>query len=337
MKQIINYTLFITVVMLLIQSTSFATCTGDNTFTGATSPDWGTASNWSAGCVPGVGDITGVITIQSDCVVSSGDTYTFSSGKLIIECGITFTNNGTATIVNVEGTGTYVDDLITVNGIISPEPTTFVYGTQTYSTVEIGTQCWMAENLNVGDMIKIENGGTNADGEQTDNGTIEKYCYNDNASSECGTYGGLYQWDEMMQYVTTESTQGVCPTGWHLPSDTEWKTMEMQLGMTEEEADDIDWRGTNEGSKMAGNAALWIGGDLENNSEFGDSGLAVLPGGRRRTNGSFAVQGKLATLWSSTESSSSAWTRALRYLYAGVYRNPNNKAFGFSVRCVRDD
>ncbi len=81
------------------------------------------------------------------------------------------------------------------------------------------------------------------------NGIIEKYCYDDNTSN-CDTYGGLYQWEEMMQYVTTPGAQGICPDGWHLPTDEEFKTMEMALGMSQSEADNTGWRGTDEGSKL---------------------------------------------------------------------------------------
>lgn len=199
---------------------------------------------------------------------------------------------------------------------------------QFYAIKKIGTQWWMAENLNIGTMV---NGTTS----QTDNGTIEKYCYDDN-SSNCNTYGGLYQWDEMMQYVTTESTQGVCPTGWHLPSDEEYKTLEMELGMLLSEADATGFRGTNEGSKMAGNATLWSSGVLKNEPEFGTSGLVVLPTGNRYTNGSFFDLSDKASLWSSTESGSDAWPRHLYYAFAQVYRSSYGKAYGFSVRCVRD-
>jgi len=84
--------------------------------------------------------------------------------------------------------------------------------------VMIGEQCWMAENLNIGEMI---------DGSQsmTENGIIEKYCY-DNDPENCETYGGLYQWDEMMEYVTDTAVQGICPAGWHLHTDHEWKVLE---------------------------------------------------------------------------------------------------------------
>jgi len=91
------------------------------------------------------------------------------------------------------------------------QPFTDARDGKTYNTVLIGTQCWMRENLNIGTRI---DGSQN----QTDNGTIEKYCYDD-LESNCDIYGGLYQWDEAMQYVTTQGVQGICPAGWHLPTD----------------------------------------------------------------------------------------------------------------------
>ena len=75
----------------------------------------------------------------------------------------------------------------------------------------------MAENLNVGTRIS---GSSN----QTNNSIIEKYCYDD-LEANCNTYGGLYQWDEAMQYSATEGVKGICPTGWHLPTDAEWTTL----------------------------------------------------------------------------------------------------------------
>ncbi|MBK7631804.1 MAG: hypothetical protein IPJ23_14080 [Ignavibacteriales bacterium] len=81
-----------------------------------------------------------------------------------------------------------------------------IYEGKTYGTVLIGTQCWMKENLNVGTMIQ---GNSN----QSNNGVKEKYCYN-NDTANCSIYGGLYQWNEAMQYVTTEGARGICPEGW---------------------------------------------------------------------------------------------------------------------------
>ncbi|MBI4648201.1 MAG: hypothetical protein HY738_16860 [Bacteroidia bacterium] len=99
-----------------------------------------------------------------------------------------------------------------------------------YNTVLIGTQCWMAENLNFGTMINSTTGGQF----QTDNAVIEKYCYSNN-SANCSTYGGLYEWNEMMQYNPSDAgnpgtTQGICPSGWHIPTDAELTTLTDYLG-----------------------------------------------------------------------------------------------------------
>ncbi|MGK0317568.1 MAG: hypothetical protein ACI86M_003812 [Saprospiraceae bacterium] len=202
---------------------------------------------------------------------------------------------------------------------------------KSYKTVTIGTQTWMAENLNFGTMI---NSTTSTDN-QTDNDIIEKYCYS-NDGANCTTYGGLYQWDEMMQYVTTEGTQGVCPTGWHLPTDTEWKTLEMELGMTQSQADGTGNRGTDQSSQLAGNEPLWTNGNLDQNGAFGSSGFTALPGGYRSTSGSFFTQSNYAYFWSSSESGGTAWYRTLGYNNPKVYRFDYSKLYGFSVRCVQD-
>lgn len=102
------------------------------------------------------------------------------------------------------------------------QPSTVTYGNKTYNTVQIGTQCWLKENLNIGTMII---GSKN----QTKNYVIEKYCYN-NLESNCNIYGGLYQWDEMMNYIKTQGSQGICPSGWHIPTSTEYQQLVNYLG-----------------------------------------------------------------------------------------------------------
>jgi uncharacterized protein (TIGR02145 family) len=92
-----------------------------------------------------------------------------------------------------------------------------------YHTAQVGDQCWLKENLNVGTRIPSNQ-------EQQDNGIMEKYCYKD-LESNCDTYGGLYQWDEVMQYVNIAGTQGICPPGWHVPSFVEGKNLFMCIGI----------------------------------------------------------------------------------------------------------
>ncbi|MCK4677888.1 MAG: fibrobacter succinogenes major paralogous domain-containing protein [Bacteroidales bacterium] len=210
------------------------------------------------------------------------------------------------------------------------QPITDTRDGQIYNTVLIGTQCWMAENLNIG--TKID--GIN---EQTDNSVIEKYCYGDDTLN-CDTYGGLYQWNEMMQYVLDTGAQGICPPtgGWHLPSDEEWKilegTVDSQYGVGDPEWDGTGYRGFDAGFHLKSTAGWY------NNGNGDDSfGFTALPGGYRHSNGGFYYSGYRAYFWSSAEySGSSAWRRILTYDYDEVYRHYYYETYGFSVRCLQD-
>ncbi len=148
------------------------------------------------------------------------------------------------------------------------------------------------------------------------------YCYyNNNENSESNTYGALYTWAAAMNGAESSdnnhnSVQGVCPDDWHLPSDNEWKEMEMYLGMSQADADLKGYRGTNQGSKLAGSANLWSDGFLENDAEFGASGFIALPCGGRRYDGSFGHLGDNANFWSATQNDSLvAWGRHLYSSY----------------------
>jgi uncharacterized protein (TIGR02145 family) len=203
-----------------------------------------------------------------------------------------------------------------------------------YKIVQIGNQIWMAENLKVthyNDGSEIPTGYSNSEWADLDGTETGAYAvYNDDPSNT-DVYGNLYNW-----YVV-EDERGVCPAGWNVPTDDEIKELEMYLGMSQVEADDADWRGTNEGSKLAGMADLWNDGNLVNNPEFGTSGLNLLPGGYRNGNGNYYGMGYNGYFWSSTEGNDYlAWYRLLDYVNSEVSRYLNNKRGGFSVRCIRD-
>ncbi len=247
------------------------------------------------------------------------------------------------TVSNAYGSDIEIkENFITVN--LQSETVTDIDG-NTYATVTIGNQTWMAENLKVthypnGDPIPLVTDNT-AWGNLQGNNTDDAYCYyNNNANGEADTYGALYTYaaaiGDNWERDLVEN-QGVCPDGWHLPSDAEWKTLEMTLGMSQSEADNTGWRGTNQGSKLAGNADLWNNGALETNSEFGSSGFTALPGGYRGSSGSFYGVGNGGYWWSATENGSSyAYYRRLYYDSSEVDRDSNLKSYGFSVRCLRD-
>ncbi len=170
-----------------------------------------------------------------------------------------------------------------------------------YNTIKIGNQCWLKENLNVGTMI---NGSTNA----TNNNSIEKYCYN-NLESNCDIYGGLYQWNEAMQYSSTEGTQGICPNGWKTPSYDELLTLRDAVN------------GSANSLKSGSNT----------------SGFTALPAGYRyHTNGSFRNLGIHYDIWSSTVTSGTAYYINLYSYYDTIYFHRTSKNKGYGVRCIKN-
>ncbi len=199
-----------------------------------------------------------------------------------------------------------------------------------YQTVKIGDQWWMAENLKVthyrnGDAIPNV-----TDGAEWSNLTTGAYCEYDNNSDNVATYGRLYNW-----YVVDDS-RNIAPEGWHVPSDAEWKQLEMYLGMSQSEADDTGWRGTNEGSQLAGRAGLWDDGFLKNNAAFGTSGLNALPAGRRGENGDFECIYENAFFWSSTNCNNASIRSFFKYSSSGYWIDCYYRQEGYSVRCVKD-
>lgn len=187
---------------------------------------------------------------------------------------------------------------------------------QSYATVQIGNQCWMAENLNIGIMIQSSMNMSN-------NGVIEKYCY-DNSQTNCNVYGGLYQWNEMMEYSITPGIQGICPTDWHIPTDAEWTTLTNYLG----------------GESAAGGKMKETGFEHwapPNLGATNSSGFTGLPGGCRNPSGYFNSQYIDGYWWSSSRyGSSNTWFRYLSCYYSYVTRDRWDHSYGFSIRCLKD-
>ena len=203
-----------------------------------------------------------------------------------------------------------------------------------YQAVQIGEQLWMKENLKVNHYRNGDELPDITDGGDWSNLSTGAYCNYNNNDSMAETYGHLYNWHAV------NDSRNIAPDGWHVPSDEEFMELEMYLNMSESEANSTGWRGTNEGSKLAGNAGLWDNGDLENNSEFGTSGFSAFPAGYRYYyDGSYYGMGNFGYFWSSSELYSFyAWSRLLSYSNSDVSRNLSlsYKLFGFSVRCLKD-
>jgi uncharacterized protein (TIGR02145 family) len=200
------------------------------------------------------------------------------------------------------------------------------YEGQLYKTVQIGNQCWFKENLNIGTYLY---GAAN----QTNNGIIERYCYN-NFYPNCIAYGGLYQWDETMQYIYQPHAQGICPSGWHIPGDDEWCILTQYLDATVD-CNEAGWSGTDIGGSMKETGFNhWIS---PNSGATNSSGFTALPAGNRELDGIFGYIGTSTTIWSSTESTSNtSWYRVLNTSSSQIWRFFYNKEFGFSVRCIKN-
>jgi uncharacterized protein (TIGR02145 family) len=188
---------------------------------------------------------------------------------------------------------------------------------QAYATVPIGDQVWMAENLNVGTQITTVKFPEN-------NSIIEKYCYNDD-KNKCNEYGGLYTWDEMMNYQYVESAQGICPDGWHLPSDYEWADLETYLGMDPGELYSTGfWRGTNEASML---------------KEGGSTGFdALMAGYWDYFEDSFYVENEYCYFWTTTEIDYYyPFFRCMHYNTGTIFRSYDYAGHATSVRCIKDE
>jgi len=185
------------------------------------------------------------------------------------------------------------------------------YEGKTYNTVQIGSQCWLKENLDVGVMIK----GTE---NQTNNNIIEKYCY-DNDPANCAAYGGLYQWDEAMQYVKTEKARGICPNGWNLPTLMDFQTLN---SFAEKNSNTLKSKGQGSGY-----------GRGTNNSGFS----TIFTGYWDKSILSFRGFADYTYFWSSNEENQNvAYDLFLNCTGYNVYILNSYKTNGFSVRCIKD-
>ena len=199
-----------------------------------------------------------------------------------------------------------------------------------YQTIQIGNQWWTAENLKVthyrnGDAIP--NVTSNSEWINLATGA---YCAYNNNESNTDIYGYLYNW------YTINDSRNIAPAGWHVPTDEEWKELEMVLGMSQLDADGVGYRGTDEGGKLKETGTThWAS---PNTGATNESGFSALPCGSRGGNdGSFYNLGFFATFWLSTELNGNyAWLRHLYYDYSFITRHYTNKQYGFSIRLVRD-
>lgn len=211
-----------------------------------------------------------------------------------------------------------------------------------YSTVQIGDQCWFAENLRTsayrnGDVIPSDLSNSQwtsaASGATAVQGQAGSNCTNlapdiDACDPEQAleAYGRIYNW-----YAVSD-TRGLCPVGWHVSTESDWQELETHLGMSSAQANSNFWRGTDQGQQLKA-VSGW------NNDGNGDDlhGFMARPGGSRSgDNGGFGGNGGAAVFWTSTTTGSYRWYRVLNSDEERIYRGYLNSRYGMSIRCLLD-
>ena len=201
------------------------------------------------------------------------------------------------------------------------------YAGQVYQTLQVYNQCWMAENLNVG--LQLTSGITPAD-----NDTIEKYCLL-NDPAQCVRYGGLYIWDEMMNYSTADGAQGICPEGWHIASDEDFKILEGAVD-SYYPIGHVTWNALSENGNDVGKALKSTEGWANGGNGTNDFGFNLLWGGFLYL-GNFAGGDLFGTLYTSSEhSGSQAIYRGYSWMWNCISRQTDAKTNARPIRCVMD-
>jgi uncharacterized protein (TIGR02145 family) len=234
---------------------------------------------------PGVNSLTGMFTPALAGVGTLTITYSYTNAALCTALAHTHIINYPLSIVNCGS------------------PITDIRDNKIYQTVQIGSQCWLASNLNFGTTIASSQ-------DQRDNCVAEKYCYNDNPIN-CTNHGGLYQWDEVMRFDETPADQGYCPPGWHIPSENDWNNL----------------------------FAVYINSGFAGSplKYSGYSGFNALLSGARHISRGWDFNGFATFFWSSTpRSDNKAWAHGMNDIDPSVSLYPASRVNGFSVRCLKD-
>ncbi len=294
----IYYLLAISGLLCNFSNKASGQCSGNNTFLGSINSNWFDAANWSANCVPQF-PVIGEIIIASNCTYQ--DTVPFTPNN---QCSVNVNENIVFSIVygNPPIDNWSCGDVLEIGG-------------ESYPTIQFGNQCWMAKNLNLGVMILSASN-------QTNNNTIEKYCMDDVATN-CIIYGGLYQWNEVMNYTTSVGAKGICPTGWHLPTEIEVETFYDILP-------EID-----RGSRIATNSGLWENGALNASQYFGTTGFNALPAGLYEDGSTFSENFN-TFFWLSSSTNNVAAALGLNFDSSDFLPSSSLKANGYSVRCLKN-
>ena len=280
------------------------------------------------------GDIT---SDGDDEIIARGVCYNTSSNPSITDSK---TSDGsgsgifTSNLSGLQPATTYYIRAYATNSVGTSYGEEFIFNTKMadsegnqYTVVKIGSQMWMAENLKTtkyNDNALIPNVTGDAAWAAL---TTHAYCwYSNDAAYNKPLYGALYNW-----YAVKSGK--LCPTGWHVPTDAEYNTLELSIGIPQAQIDTWGWRGTDQGKQLK-NTTGWSTGQNGTNT----SGFAALPGGYRYyETGAFNGQNTLGYWWTATEvDATRAWYRMLEGTNNGVYKAGTEKKAGKSVRCMKN-
>lgn len=318
-------------------------------------------------CLVELGQIANVQQIVGGTISTVGDIFTITARLISVETGevvesALFDHSGNISQLMKTGMENIAAQLASNPPSKIDDSYNSLSGTVTdidgnvYSTINIGGQLWMAENLKV---THYRNGQVIPTGHDNNAwGSLNSGAYSNCFGDESGesVLGYLYNW------FAVSDSRNLAPDGWHIPTDDEWTQLEVALGMQSSESNKSGWRGEEEGSMLAGFTDLWDNGALKFKPEFGVSKFNAVPSGCRGLNGEFfnegyygltkmdiflramapdagnyKSRGSFSVFWTkSSVANQVAWYRLIDCYNSGISKEYNNKRFGFSVRCVKD-
>jgi len=263
----------------------------------------------------------------------TGDTLFQGNGDFIIVPGISLANSnnqsniitndslieGDLGVVLLPGILTCQDEYISVTGCGGQE--SLLYNDIQYSLIEINGQCWFAENLSTSKYRTGANIISGLSGPAWAAINEGAYSFYNNDQNNGYVNGNLYN------YFAVTDSRGLCPTGWHRPSDCEWMYLEMSINMPLMDLENFGYRGINQGALLKANSSWIYESGLNNNLGFN-----ARPAGYREYQGSFSGLNTNAIFWTSTGNI----VRVLVSQNSQLNRDGQPSNAGSSIRCIKD-
>jgi uncharacterized protein (TIGR02145 family) len=270
--------------------------------------------------------------VRDSSVPSSSSVVSSSSSSFVVPSSSSVAPSSSSVVPSSSSIAPSSSSVVPSSSSVASGTFTDSRDNKTYKWVKIGTQTWMAENLN------YDATGSRCVGTSGTSGVLVS------SGGRCDTYGRLYNWNTAMAGTTTSSAnpsgrRGVCPAGWHLPSDAEWDVLYRFVDVA---CHDGDGWGYCEAGSYLKTTSGWSTGSAVSGNGTDKYGFSALPGGRGSADppggyGNFNEVGRDGNWWSATESSTgAAYSRNMSYYDERANWNSRSKSILYSVRCVQD-